>query len=137
MDKHICGADQPRGHAQSEAPVPGGAPAATCILVQRKVCLAHSGRAYAQTDTMFPGHSRMGTVRMNGHIMNVLRKYSATQNSKFPKASVISSEFFTVTPKVAPVGSGSPYFGLRLLYSPPPGGASVNNNLVSVSIEYI
>lgn len=63
--------------------------------------------------------------------------FSATQNPKFPKASVISSEFFTVTPKVAPVGSGSPYFGLRLLYSPPPGGASVNNNLVSVSIECI
>lgn len=64
--------------------------------------------------------------------------FSVTPNPKFLNAYALFSQCFAATPKAEPVERGSPFFALRLLHSPPSGGASENNYLVSVSIrEYM
>lgn len=65
----------------------------------------------------------------------VQKIFSVALNRRFLKGHLIFSEFLTVVPKVDPIASGSPYVGLNLPHSLPSGGASVNNNLVSVSIR--
>lgn len=60
--------------------------------------------------------------------------FSATSNPKILKAYIVFSELFAAIPKADPPESGSPYFGPQLLFSLPLGGATINNNLVSISI---
>lgn len=44
--------------------------------MQYKVCLAHSEKdKCTDTDLVFSGYSRKGIVTINGHTVNVVRKY--------------------------------------------------------------
>lgn len=93
---HTSGIDQQCGHAHCKACVPGGTSAATCIHVQYKVCLAHSEKdKCTDTDLVFSGYSRKGIVTINGHTVNVVRKYFLWhQILNFSRRTLLFLEFF-------------------------------------------